>query len=132
MMIANVKTGQLLSLKRVAFKRFTQKNLVVPLPDDFVEERYLKVYLMCDSYIGLDQEYTIDLIKVNQIIMSKAVQAAKSQKKDSAPSDADSGKQTGIVIDVKPLAINTADPKASKPLDASAFIDTCKDDGAQM
>ena len=52
-------------MKRVAFKRSTQKNLVVLLPDDFQREKYLAVYLMCDSYIGLDQEYTIDLLKVN-------------------------------------------------------------------
>ena len=54
MIIANSVTKQLLCIKRVAFKRFTSKNLVVLLPEDFQREKYLKVYLMCDSYIGLD------------------------------------------------------------------------------
>lgn len=44
---------------------------MVLLPEDFKRERFLKVMLMCDSYIGLDQEYTVDLIKVNQIIVSQ-------------------------------------------------------------
>lgn len=65
LIVANEATNQLLCIKRVAFKRHTQKNLVVCLPEDFSENRNLKVFLMCDSYIGLDQEYTIDLIKVN-------------------------------------------------------------------
>lgn len=65
LIIANSITNQLLCMKRVAFKRSTQKNLVVLLPEDFQREKYLKVFLMCDSYIGLDQEYTIDLLKVN-------------------------------------------------------------------
>ena len=33
--IANSVTKQLLCIKRVAFKRFTKKDLVVLLPDDF-------------------------------------------------------------------------------------------------
>ena len=73
-MVANAKTGQLLGMKRVAFKRFTQKNLVVVLPDDFRAERHVKVLVMCDSYIGLDQEYTVDLLKVNEIIVSRAAE----------------------------------------------------------
>ena len=40
------------------------------MPDDFQREKYLKLYVMCDSYIGLDQEYTVDLLKVNQILTS--------------------------------------------------------------
>lgn len=65
LIIANTVTNKLLCIKRVAFKRSTQKTLVVLLPEDFYREKYLKVFLMCDSYIGLDQEYTIDLLKVN-------------------------------------------------------------------
>lgn len=35
---------------------------------------------MCDSYIGLDQEYTVDLVKVNQIIKNQV--SSSSKKKD--------------------------------------------------
>lgn len=54
LILVNPLTEQLLCLKRIAFKRFTQKNLVVLLPEEFKRERFLKVMLMCDSYIGLD------------------------------------------------------------------------------
>lgn len=35
---------------------------------------------MCDSYIGLDQQYTIDLNRVNQIIQSKSNDAGKAKE----------------------------------------------------
>ena len=53
MMIATA-SGEVIVLKRLSFKRSTSKNLVVVLPDDFTYEPRLKIYLMCDSYIGLD------------------------------------------------------------------------------
>jgi hypothetical protein len=37
---------------------------------------------MSDSYIGLDQQYTIDLNRVNQIILSKAKDAGKANKEE--------------------------------------------------
>ena len=46
----------------------TQKSMIVVLPDDF--ETPLQVILMCDSYIGLDQVYNIDLDKINSKICS--------------------------------------------------------------
>ena len=86
MMIANPVTEQLLCLKRVAFKRTTTKDMVVLLPEDFVNESRLKIYIMCDSYIGLDQEYTIDLVKVNEMIAKQAREKTakkQAQMKDS-------------------------------------------------
>ena len=50
-------------MKRVAFKKLTQKSLVVALPDSL--DTPLQLMLMCDSYIGIDQIYSIDLRKVN-------------------------------------------------------------------
>lgn len=102
LIIANSVTGQLLCLKRVAFKRFTQKNLVVLLPEDFEREKYLKIYLMCDSYIGLDQEYTVDLLKVNQILASNKAQVSKKK----------TGKSDKIDDATGPVTINAKPPVA--------------------
>ena len=59
----------------------TSKNLIVLLPDDFENQSKVKIYLMCDSYIGLDQEYTIDLNKVNEAILSKAADTRQNKSK---------------------------------------------------
>jgi len=70
----------------VAFKRFTQKQISVVLPDCFEEQSRLQVLVMCDSYIGLDQHYTIDIQKVNSILARNSV---KSRAKGA---EASSGK----------------------------------------
>lgn len=84
LIVANATSGQILGLKRVAFKRFTQKNLVVLMPEDFEEHKHIKVFIMCDSYIGLDQEYTIDINKVNEIIAKKNNKASTTSKAATA------------------------------------------------
>lgn len=66
LIVANPDTRQIICLKRVAFKRFSQKSMVVVLPETFSTP--LQVSLMCDSYIGLDQVYDIDLYEVNNKI----------------------------------------------------------------
>ena len=50
---------------------------------------------MCDSYIGLDQEYTIDVNKVNDIILSKAEETRTSKPKTKK------GKSSQEKVDVK-------------------------------
>ena len=65
--VGNQATNELVAMKRVAFKRFSTKNLAICLPKNFVNEKY-QLYLMCDSYIGLDQEFTIDFAAINQTI----------------------------------------------------------------
>lgn len=81
LIIANPETNEVMGLKRLTFKRFTSKNLIVLLPDDFESESKIKVYLMCDSYIGLDQEYTIDINRVNDTILSKAAEERATKPK---------------------------------------------------
>ena len=65
--VGNQQTNELVAMKRVAFKRFTTKNLAICLPKNFDSERY-QLFLMCDSYIGLDQEFTIDFAAINHTI----------------------------------------------------------------
>jgi hypothetical protein len=51
--VANPTNSQIIVVKRVAFKRATSKSMVISLPEDLYEEVY-DMYLLCDSYIGLD------------------------------------------------------------------------------
>ena len=51
--VANSSTKEVLGLKRLSFKRFSSKSLVIVLPEDFNYEG-IELYLMNDSYIGLD------------------------------------------------------------------------------
>lgn len=54
-------------MKRIAFKRFASKKMTICLPNNFQTE-HLQIYLLCDSYIGLDQQYSVDLAKINEAI----------------------------------------------------------------
>lgn len=54
------------------------------MPEDFEEHKHIKVFIMCDSYIGLDQEYTIDINKVNEIIAKKNNKASTTSKAATA------------------------------------------------
>lgn len=67
--VVNPDTGSVVCLKRVAFKKITEKSLVVLLPDDLSVP--LQVMIVSDSYIGLDQSYAIDLNKINRGIREK-------------------------------------------------------------
>lgn len=52
-LIGDQDKNELLAMKRVSFKRFASKKLTLCLPEDF-ENSNLEIFLMCDSYIGLD------------------------------------------------------------------------------
>lgn len=53
LLIGNPEKNELIAMKRIAFKRFASKNLNICLPKDFNKDK-VEIYLMCDSYIGLD------------------------------------------------------------------------------
>jgi hypothetical protein len=53
-------TNEILAMKRLSFSRFATKQLSVALPQSFRTDK-IELYLMCDSYIGLDQVHLIDL-----------------------------------------------------------------------
>ncbi|XP_065206562.1 activating signal cointegrator 1 complex subunit 3 [Planococcus citri] len=57
-----IRTKDLLSMKRFTFGRRTEvfHNLIYKVPDKTGRER-LSIYLMSDSYLGLDQQYNITL-----------------------------------------------------------------------
>lgn len=61
--------NEMLAMRRITFKRYCSKRLNLVLPKDFSEK--LEVHLMCDSYLGLDQMYTVDLEKVNDAIIKQ-------------------------------------------------------------
>lgn len=72
--IGDPTAGTLLSIKRLTFQKQTQAKLTFPAPKAGKHELLLSV--LCDSYIGADQEYTVE---VN-------VEAAESA---DAPADTD-------------------------------------------
>lgn len=67
LIVGNPEKNELLAMKRVAFKRYASKNITICLPQDFVDDK-LEITLMCDSYIGMDQCYTVDLMQINGAI----------------------------------------------------------------
>ena len=68
--VVNKHTNEIIVLKRISFKRVVSKSLAIALPDDFEEETY-DIYLMCDSYIGLDQVVNVNFASVNEAILAK-------------------------------------------------------------
>jgi len=71
LLVGNKATNELLAMKRLAFKRYSSKNLAIQLPAEF-RGTELQIVLMCDSYIGMDQEYSIDLEQINGAIRDQA------------------------------------------------------------
>ena len=67
LIVANPATNEIIVLKRLNFKRTTSKNLIIALPKDFSSPNF-ELYLLCDSYIGLDQVYEIDFGTINEKI----------------------------------------------------------------
>lgn len=79
-MVGNPRTNELLGMKRVAFKRFTTKEITVSLPDDF-SGGPLELHLICDSYIGLDQCYSLELGEINRAL-NKGIPMQVSQSQE--------------------------------------------------
>jgi hypothetical protein len=44
----------LLALKKISFKKIQTLKMLVQLPEDFAASPEIKVYLISDSYIGID------------------------------------------------------------------------------
>lgn len=83
--------NDILAIKRLAFNRFTTKNLTIALPEDFKKDK-LELHLMCDSYIGLDQYHYIDLLNINALMDgtskgSTSKQVASIETPKTAPTE---------------------------------------------
>jgi pre-mRNA-splicing helicase BRR2 len=60
LVVGDPKTNSLLSIKRISVKQKAQAKLQFTAPDETGDCSYT-LYFMCDSYLGCDQEYEIDL-----------------------------------------------------------------------
>jgi hypothetical protein len=79
--LGNVKTNEVLAFEKVAFKERRNCKITFTSPS-LIDEDSIKLYIMSDSYFGLDQEYNINLKQINKGIMDKYGIIEIKQKKD--------------------------------------------------
>jgi len=60
LVLGDANTNSLLSIKRLAFGKSAKAKLEFSVPED-AGDYTLVLYLMCDSYMGCDQEYEIEM-----------------------------------------------------------------------
>ncbi|XP_057859614.2 DExH-box ATP-dependent RNA helicase DExH12 [Cryptomeria japonica] len=60
LVIGDLKSNQLLAIKRVSLQRKTKVKLEFTAPSELGEKTYT-LYFMCDSYLGCDQEYNFTI-----------------------------------------------------------------------
>jgi hypothetical protein len=80
--IGNIKTNEVLAFEKIAFKEKRNRKINFIAPKE-IDEDSIKLYIMSDSYFGLDQEYNINLKQINQGIMDKFGIIEIKPKKDS-------------------------------------------------
>ena len=68
--VGNTKTNEVLAFEKVAFKEKKNKKINFTAPEN-IDESSIKLYIMSDSYFGLDQEYNLNLQQINKGIMDK-------------------------------------------------------------
>ena len=68
--IGNIKTNEILVFEKVSFKEKVFKNISFIAPKE-IDNDSLVLYLIIDSYFGLDQQYNIRLKDINKGIMDK-------------------------------------------------------------
>lgn len=74
------QTGELLALKRSPVgNRKMKATFTIPLPDTF-KDKHLVVYVLSDTYMGIDQRIPINLRKANEVLKGiKAETDARSE-----------------------------------------------------
>lgn len=55
MLIGDEKTQTIYASKRLLFKDFIKKDILINLPENFETSNRLTIFLLSDTYIGLDQ-----------------------------------------------------------------------------
>jgi hypothetical protein len=85
LILGNRKTNEVIGLKRLNFFRFCNRKIIFTIPE-ILDKNTLALYLMTDSYIGLDQEYTVNLtpfLRVSQLsYANKEEKQAKNEEDD--------------------------------------------------
>ena len=84
--LGNVKTNEVLAFEKVAFKEKRNCKITFTAPKN-IDEDSIKLYIMSDSYFGLDQEYNVNLEKINKGIMDKFGIIEIKQKKEIKDED---------------------------------------------
>ena len=79
--IGNIKTNEVLAFEKIAFKEKRNRKINFTAPKD-IDEDSIKLYIMSDSYFGLDQEYNLNLKQINKGIMDKYGIIEIKQKKE--------------------------------------------------
>lgn len=69
-MIGNVKTNELLGIKKISFRGKVTKNINFICPKD-IDNDSIQLFWFSDSYIGIDQQYPIRLDAMNKSICKK-------------------------------------------------------------
>lgn len=70
MLVGNIKTNELLGIKKISFRGNVTKNINFICPKD-IDNDSLQLLLFSDSYIGIDQQYPIRLDALNKSICKK-------------------------------------------------------------
>ena len=90
--IGNVKTNEVLAFEKLAFKEKRNRKINFTAPKN-IDEDSIKLYIMSDSYFGLDQEYNLNLKKINKGIMDKygiiEIKPKKEEKEEKIEKDDD-------------------------------------------
>jgi hypothetical protein len=81
--IGNVKTNEVLAFEKIGFKGKRNKIINFTAPKE-IDEDSIRLYIMSDSYFGLDQEYNINLKQINKGIMDKygIIEIKKNKKEE--------------------------------------------------
>ena len=61
--VGNEETNEMLALKKLHFKKKAKRSVKVQLPENFSKNKYIKTYLISDSYIGINQVYDLNILK---------------------------------------------------------------------
>ena len=68
--IGNIKTNEILAFEKIAFKEKRNRKINFTAPKN-IDEDSIKLYIISDSYFGLDQEYNLNLKQINKGIKDK-------------------------------------------------------------